>query len=526
MTFTQYNFSGGMNLFNEDFSIGENEYRKGYNIRVRSGSVEGIKEPLELSTAPVGLKQGLYGFENYLVLFNNGRAYYYDEELETWTNIPSFQLSTTAEYLYAQVVPASSSNFKRQLAAESQISGTSSETNVSIANIVVNGTPAGMVVQDGYDQPWLILPDVSARQLNTYGEWSNLNQREYVPIGLNMAFMNGILFVVSPDRKKLLRSLSNRPLDFVVNVDVNGAKGGDAYTTDYAVSYDNITGIFPLKTGKLLVGTEFGLYPVTFNYDRLVFAEPTFNNTDPISAGIVNQFSLVDMINDYGIIDFDGVKSFNAIKELGNEGRDADFTIKLGADLMGGLRQNVCASIVFNNYAFFAVNTSEGQVILVYDLLRACWTSIDLPRITVKQFAVTKQSSSPKLYAIDSSKVYQLFGGASYETATIYTKSSIAGNVREELKLSSVRPIFTGSGDGNISSTEISDGEESASVTMSYVGSALENLNFNFYGQSSFSWKVATKLVWSNENKLSYLQIDTISSTTENASKQKSSRYA
>src|ERR1044071_7680228 len=106
-----------------------------------------------------------------------------------------------------------------------------------------------------------------------------------------MAYLNGILFIVSPDRKRLYRSVSGRPLDFVVNVTQSGDKGGNAETVSYAVSQEDITCLTPLNSGELFVGTIDGCFPLQLNYDSTIFQEPTFINKDGLSAGVINQWS-------------------------------------------------------------------------------------------------------------------------------------------------------------------------------------------------------------------------------------------
>src|SRR5205823_6881184 len=189
--------------------------------------------------------------------------------------------------------------------------------------------------------------------------------REYVPIGSLMAYLNGILFVVNGN--KIYRSVSGRPLDFVVNVDINGNKGGNADTVSYSVSSENITALKTLNSGQLFVGTLLNCFPIDLNYDSVIFQEPTFNNRAGMSVGIVNQQSFVDILGDYAWIDIDGLRSFNAVNQLTNEGRDSVFSQYVNSLFLNSVQGNLQASFVYRNHGYFAVKTTFGNVVLVFN---------------------------------------------------------------------------------------------------------------------------------------------------------------
>ena len=123
------------------------------------------------------------------------------------------------------------------------------------------------MVQDGINQPWLIqlnelINILTARKLNTYNQWSNVssgaNSREYVPIGKQMMYLNSILFIVAPNGRSIYRSVSGRPLDFMVNIDVDGKKVpseiiGGAASVSFAADFDEITCITPVATEAFLL---------------------------------------------------------------------------------------------------------------------------------------------------------------------------------------------------------------------------------------------------------------------------------
>src|ERR1044071_94380 len=154
---SQSSFSGGMNLFSEDHDLQDNEYRVGFNVRNLTGALNCIKSPLQLD-APVGLKQGIYGFNRYLLLFSGGSAYYSIPDstgnITGWIQIEGFFLNPFVDYIYAQPVPASTSNLLRKLDNSSQINGSNVNPVLSISNITINGPLAGLVCQDGISQPF------------------------------------------------------------------------------------------------------------------------------------------------------------------------------------------------------------------------------------------------------------------------------------------------------------------------------------------------------------------------------------
>src|SRR5256885_3886288 len=155
----QSNFRGGMNILDHDAVLAEDEYGLAFNVRNRITALETIKNNIEDIHAPTGLKQGIYGFDKYLVLFNSGRAYYKNVDDEEWTLINAIALDRTVDYIFTQAVPASTLNYTRKLNDANRINGTSNESNLSIDPISINSTPAGLVVQDGVNQGWIVFAD-------------------------------------------------------------------------------------------------------------------------------------------------------------------------------------------------------------------------------------------------------------------------------------------------------------------------------------------------------------------------------
>lgn len=553
--YLQDSFKGGMNLFDELHDIADNEYGLATNIRNRNGGVEIIRKPLLLDKAPPGKKQGLYGFDNYLVAFIAGRAYYKLSETDSWIRIEGFLMSHTAERIYAQVVPASTINFNRKLVAATDVSGNGTESGVNVA-LIVEGTVAGLVCQDGVTQPIIILPDGTCRSTQTYADWTT-TLREYVPIGKQMAFLNGILFVLSPDGKQILRSVSGRPLDFVVNITTTGAKGGDAYTTSYAVSYDTSTCLVALNTGQLLVGTDKISYVVSLDYQRLIFGEPTFNNI-PVSVGVVNQFSVVEMLDpnnnnsgDYIIVDTNGIRSLNAVKATRNEGEQSIFTSKISS-LFKHIKQldEFVSAAIFDNYAFISVKTIYGFNVLVYDLALNCWVGLDtVTGVGVKQFAaISLSDEEKKIYVITSDdEIYQLFAEESDLHMGYFTTKAITTGSTMEHKIDSFRPVYqkaVNTTEKRITIQHYTDdklikryqmdlflenrGLEYIVYYPAYFSStkAISNMRFNILETSQVGWRSHGVLAWQNAAKLVKLEISAVKQTNETSINQQTEAYA
>lgn len=531
----QFDFTGGMNILDTDIIIGANEYGVSYNIRNRTSGLESILAPEEDTNSPTGPKQGLYGFDVYLILFNNGQAFYKNVVTDSsWVQIADLTVDPSVEYIYTQAVPASRNNNQRALIDPEQIEGDASNKVVATSPIIINGSLAGLVVQDGSYQGWFINADGTARKLQTYEEWTK-DAREYVPIMKQMAYINGILFGVDKTGKILYRSVSGRPLDFVVNVTVTSDKGGDAATTSYAVGFEDITCLQPLASGELLVGTAKNLHPVEFDYTNTIFAEPKFLNRKTFSSGIVNQFSFISYLRqdgsgyvDYYFVDFDGLRSFNFASNSSNEGRNSNFskTIKL----VLSPKQSVTAAIVFDDYSFFSISTTldNENLIAVYDNIRQQWVCFDDYGIgTIKMFAVADQSDNPTLYAITASKVYRLFSSSERLTASVKFRAETSGSISKQIKLSNFYAALTnGTQDGTTIAKQYVDGSFHKSLSHEVSGQPSEPLRFNFQGLAAIGFKVQCEFQWSTDATLVGIETELAGQTNKTPVNQQAKVYA
>lgn len=567
--FAQSDFSGGMDLKSNDTAIKGDAYRYLINGRQRFGNVEPIKDSI-LIDAPAGKKQGIIGVGTILVLFCEGNAYYKQLDVDGWVKIRDFNLDSAVEYIYVHPVASSTLNYPRKLNANNDVN-----SPITISNqFAISGTPAGLLCQDGINQPWVIFYEASsnsarARRCKTYTEWTNngtgADQREYVPIGTLMFTFGAITFILAPDGFTWFRSVSGRPLDFMVNIDTNGAKLaseslGGARTTSFSCGFNQCTYIGPLDATHFLIGTTRNSYAVSLNGNSTIFGEPTFDTPEFLPTGIVNQFSVTDILADLAFIGYDGAKTFNGVQQFKFAGRNDPFSLKISSLLVDAvtgdpIRQSIVACCTFNDYGIFSLKTKLGYVLCVYDTIptelisndqintttipRGKWVAIDITgAVKIKQFASTSSVDQNLLFCItDHNKVFQLYAGEG-ATAILKTKSFINGNAQVKHKSNQFRAVFEGVvEDGQIQLTEQCDERRgkvypspliaiSSGVKPPIIApvrpdteKGVSNITFPLKDESEESYKISYILAWNGGAKLTFAQAET-SAITTNVSKE------
>ena len=461
----QTSFRGGMNLRDCPDNLADNEYVWGVNTRPRDQRMGSIKGPLEDTNTPSGKKQGLYALDEYLILFVSGKAYWKNYKQTSWTPIAGFQMSKTASILYAVIVTGSSVNRQRyRTDAETNIAYKTNGTSLATAS----GTPAGLLVQDGVNQPWIIFPDLTCRVTQTYDEWTQETAQEYVPIGTQMCVAGAKLFILSPDGKGIYQSVSGRMLDFVVNVTTDGNKGGDADTTSHAVSGNVVTALKALSLTTLLVATAKQVWMVELDYSNKIFGEPRFNNNPIVDAGITNERSIIELLGDYQFIDYSGIRSFNAVMNLKFKGQNAPFSSKISELFKERLQSSEdTAAIAFDNYGIFSVFTTVGHGLLIFDSLLEAWVSIDQHDcVRIKHFAVTNGAAASQLWALTKTgRVFQLFASAEYLQPMVMSRTYLDDNLLIEHQGRSAVLQIEDSGGGTVRVIPYVDSKRFASKT-------------------------------------------------------------
>lgn len=446
--FIQQSFNGGMNLLLDDTRLAQNQYRVGFNLRNRYDVLEPVQSSELDVSIPSGVKQEMITFGNYVVVFVDGYAYYRLYSSEGWTKITSFAMSGSAPRFWTVAVPVATTLYGRIATTNTQ----NSKIYQSSLNPVIStqstastfgGNVPGLLVQDGVSQPMFIFLDGNgtpiARTTQTYDQWDATygttsgdygiitdDKREYVPVGTAMAWVDGVLYIVAPDGINILRSVSGRPLDFVINVKPDGSKGGNAYTTSYSVGVGNISCLRGMQDGSLFVAAGNSNFAVSKNLTNLApkqFGEYTFIRKFLFESTCLSDRVIFDSLGDTRFVDLTGVRSFNAIQQLNNEGRNSSFTAPIAAAFKN-LVQDVAAAILYDNYELYGVNTIFGAAIAVYDTLSQTWVGFDTLQTggsKIKQFAKIELGVQ-RLYAItEDDKIYSLYSSANQDLASFLT---------------------------------------------------------------------------------------------------------
>lgn len=544
MIFEQNTFDGGSDLISSDVAIAGNAYQWIVNARNRFGNVEPINEPIEQTRLATGKKQGIVSVGGAVIAFVAGEAYYKPLGGSNWLKIPTFLMSTTADTIWAQTVPVAAATYMRKLNS----SGSTNDKIVIDHNTLINGMPSGVVCQDGINQPWLITYNdtydvFTARLLKSYATW-NSTSPEYVPIGRQMMYLNGKLFIVSPNGQSVYQSVTGQPLNFMVNIDANGNKAsvneaeGGAATTSFAFDYNEITCLQPVNVAdSFIYGTATNVRVITLNYDLTIFGEPLYTQSAIIDTGIIEQDALVEINGDYAFGNYEGLRDFNAVQQMKFEGRNTVFSRGV-SKLFKGIRQTGVVAVSFDNYALFACTTVVGEVIVVFDSILGKWVGFDMFNIgKITGFAIVDLPTEAHLYVCtDTNKIYELYSSvADTSVPFLYTRafSAIDGeNANAEVPVTDIKSqkldlIFTrGSSGGNATVTEVVDGvqcstlEKPIAITETEVPyvelPALqplittqgERITFNF-SSTARGYKIAYVITWDTSASLQKIRLIT-----------------
>ena len=453
-------FSAGMNRLMDATKIGAGEYPILVNGRTRFNSIRPIRKALEITGLPPGKIQGLYAAVDWMIVFVDGLAFYRNYAIagSLFIQVNGFKLDSNVEIIYAELVPQSLAGGIRKAVDVDAMKG------VTLTGLVAgNASPTSIVCQDGINQPQLISSAGFVRTLQNIDQWISPNQREYVPVGKQMMYYSGVLYIVSPDGSMIYRSVTGRPLDFVIAIDTNGDKlADDGSTADklaITVDYAPITAIRALSTfdGSFFVSTSrqsYQIAPITDGSVSSIYGEPQFRHMPLFPTGALNQFSVVDLLGDTGIIDYAGVRTFNAVMQLRNAGKNSPFSAKVQALFTKHdneiIVQTQTCCVEFDNYAYFALNTVYGPALVIYDCVNQCWSGLDIYAGvgTITFMAVVQTVLTRKLLFVaksgDSYKIYEAFGDSeNFEQCGAYIGEFCSGDSRSELKPDRLRLVFS-----------------------------------------------------------------------------------
>lgn len=557
LEYLQKTFLGGMNQRVDPTRLEGDAYYLLVNGRVRKDIVEPIRKPLPLtSITPQGKYQGIYAAGQYSILLVDGKAYIKNnEDINTaYVRIVDFQLDPNVDNIFAELVPASTWDYARAYQGSSFLTTnpqeTASEPLTSYNNepsITNAGSEVAAIFNDGINQPIAVTSQGTARQLQTFTEWNKIT-REYVPVGKQIVEYDGIVYIVSPDGREIFRSVSGRPMDFMVPISNEGDKlqGGDASSVSVRVSYNVITCITKTNLASgIFVGTKYDSKILVPRTDVLIFSEPTYRKVDLFPTGPLNQFSIVDLNGDIGFIDYGGIRSFNATESLQVESNNTPLSSPV-ANLFQGVSQTVTACADFDDYAFFAVNTIYGYGVLVYDKTLEKFVSFDQYAGVgiIRQFAVIKTSIGRKLLFITTDNVlYEAFAGTEVERVQLYIGEWCSNNPSIEHKTMALNTIFLdASSAGELDATLYVDRKLGKQQTRTIRQTAsdvslpieipfgnteednVQNISFNFQDVSPQGWKVGFLLEWQCQANLSHIRVETSPTLQRKASIEQQAR--
>lgn len=531
-TFTKRNFIGGLNSQIDPTKLDpQNEHFLGLNIRVRTNTAKPVRAPLEITAGlPLGHIQGLYTFDTTVLAFVGGFGYYQLEGSTNWVPIAGMQMSASVDEIDCELIPASTVNFVRKAPA----GGTTQSTNSVIFSNPLASSPECVIVMDGVSQPWLIFPDGTARIVQTYAQWSPTNA-EYVPIARYPLYVSGILYCVGLDlngkRTQIYRSVTGRPIDYVILLDQNGNKisanetEGGAPVLSHRVSFNAITQLAEINAinGGWLACTQTASYVVTPDYNFTIAAEPTFSNQTVADVGAVTKNSIVPVLGDTTIICKTGIRSFNGVENFRWQGKNAPFSAAVN-NFISNREQIEAAGVTFDDYALYALNTAFGPGILVFDMLLQKFVGLDIYRNVgpIKQFAKVQSGTSEKLYFYTTDdKLYQAFAGDT-QRAEIYLCDLTPSSTVAHHRITDVYVLFSNIVESgyveslvysdrvyyNAGAQAITASEESAlkpiSVPFSQPngGDDSQTRTFGYTDLTRLGWRATAGVAWNSDAEL------------------------
>lgn len=545
-TFAVVDFVQGIDARFEPSKILDGGFALLINGRVRNNVVEPIKSPLLIDKGqPAGNHQGIYAAQQYALLFIGGKAYLKDFRNDSnYQEVEGFQMLSGVEYIYVALVPASAVNFVRS----SEDGDASSTVNLTDR---IGASPQAVVCQDGISPAMLILSNGSSRAAGTYNNWESPNNREYVPIGKQMAYDGNRLYIIKGN--KILRSVTGRPLDFMVVIDQEGNKlpnenAGGAEAVSHSVGYDDLVAISPIPTpsGEMFVSSGKGSWFITPDRSVQLFAEPTFTTLPVFETGPVNQFASAEALGDTIFVDLLGVRSFNAIIQVRNEGRNSQFSLRLQR-ILGDRKQASAVIGKTGNYLLIAVDTIYGYAVIVWDETTEQFVSVDMYSGVgrIKQFAEYQVGGVKKLLFITAdNKHYEFGAGVSYETTSIYVGDWVAG-LNKTHKLTKIHCVFTDvRTSGIVYATQFVDGKKDVRVSQFIKQTTIQDAypeeipfiaptqrklftaTFSLTDSKLRGFKVGAFIEWAFNAKLAFIYTETDEQTENVNSTERAQRFA
>ena len=561
--YKQNSFQGGVNQQLDATKIPEvgDSYFLGVNVRNREDVLQPINAPLDISNTHVaGKLQGLYGAGTILLLFIDGKPYFRDIANTVSSNFillnQAPQLDKNVDYIYAEFVPSSTIGYARL-----KVPGEQSVQFDLAQELPFISSRQGLIYQDGINQGCLILDNnVDVQVLNTFAEWNTTN-REYVPKMKQMLYYSGILFGASADGKELLKSVSGRPLDFIIPVNDDGDKvsaseqEGGASATSKRIDFEAITAIRTTPVDSTIaVGTGNKLFLVQLNEQEAPnnFNEPTLDSFPAAAVGPVNQFCFVDLIGDTAFISQHGIDSINSSAILKQESRNSPISGVVSRLFQSGPTAFIpqdfpCAFQYGADFALFAVNTIYGRGVLVYDRTTQKFISLDLYENVsqIKMFAQVIANNQRRLFFITTdNKLYEAFASSSLETSGVLIGEWCSNDPKVSQRPLYLHLVFTEcSQEGTVTITPFINRQKQSvktetllkkieppvyPIAVPFESSEQDSsqiVSFNLTGTIKAGWKIGIYVEWNVKAKLSHINLTTETQTFDVNQQAKSKRF-
>lgn len=542
--FNQSSFIGGLDTTLDATKTPQNAYPLLINGRTRQDIIEPTAKHLLLKDYEDSEVQAIFAAGGLVVIFVAGVAYYADITQPSIVFLPVVGWTTmaTTGRIYAELVTSTTNFFNRTgLAAAADIGLTPGDLTSRVFNASIQGIPQALFCFDGVNQPQAIFVSGNPLVLGTYASWTK-DKPEYVPVGVLPAVQNNKLFLVLPDRRTIVSSVSGRMSDFVIVIDANGEKAGSAEALGVSASYHEITNMRPLSSGQVLIQTLYASYVLNLDYGDPIFAEPNLIPTFAFPIGTINDLSSVDMLGDTAFITQSGIHSFNAVSQLKKESNNFALGVKIKGLLLNP--QSLTCAGQHNDYAYFAVNTIFGRGVLVCDISRSVaasanapafynFQSLDLSFGNVKQFASTKISGAERMFFItQDNKVFEAFAGEGTNPVRTYLGEWSATDANQDLLVDMVDAIFTNVATaGYCKITLFSDRKKHEEAVIEvpatgYINNYPIQIPFTSAKQiataslqletSARAWKVGVMLEWNFNGALSNVSLDGAERTADN----------
>jgi hypothetical protein len=511
---------GSLNMFIDPTKRSESDYVYLKNGRSRFNRITVINKPLKFNDDILNAtqnKQSISYLGNNLVLVADGNVFIKDLSIvENGKFMSPFRrvvpltddahLDPNAKDVFTVNVPASTINYARKIGADGKI----------IFDIFSSPSPMCMVLQDGHSRPLVLTPDGTLRIANSYNDWT-IDNREYVPIGKFMIYSNGILYIVSPDNKRIYRSVTGRPLDFMVVIDKDGNKlpdinAGGVEAVSFQVDLDDITCIANVnnQSNGFLLTTKRSTYMIIPDYSITLFGEPTYNFVKLFDTGAINYKSVLEILGDVVFISDNGLRSFNAIANSKFHGQNSIFSKSISA-ILDGIKQSEVSSCCSycDDYALFSLNSSEGNIIAVYDMLTQAFSAIDCPSVNgvIKQM-VFHPYVGKVFYLTDKGEIGILYDSVEHEECTFIAGDFVSGDGRANVRPVYARVSFFGNEPGIMKYCSYTDGvQNEKGFRYVYINPKESPVIVLPLEDSYAGWRTRLQIQWNFDITISSIEI-------------------